>query len=139
MQKGFTLLEVMVVLFILVTVAALAVGAYQGQLAQAKRQSAVVYIKGLASAIELFELNIGRPPTSDEGLNALIAAPGDLSNPAKWSGPYIKETVQTNDPWGNSYQYVCPSARGKGNYDVWSWGPDGINETDDDIGQWTND
>jgi general secretion pathway protein G len=129
----------MVVMFILVTLAALAVGAYQGQLAQARRQSAVLYIKALVSAIDLYELNIGRPPTQEQGLNALFAAPADLPNPAKWSGPYLSETAQTNDPWGNPYQYCSPSTRSKGNYDVWSFGPDGVNGTDDDIGQWTND
>jgi general secretion pathway protein G len=139
MQKGFTLLEVMVVLFILVTLAGLAVTAYQGQLAQAKHQSAVVYIKGLVSAVELYELNIGRPPTSEQGLNALLEAPSDLGNPAKWSGPYIKDTVQTSDPWGSPYRYASPSTHSKGNYDVWSCGPDGVDGTEDDIGQWTNE
>ncbi|GHT45879.1 type II secretion system protein GspG [Planctomycetales bacterium] len=140
MQKGFTLLEVMVVLFILVILAGLAVGLFRGQQQKAQRDSTVVYVKMLANAIDLYEQNVSRAPTTEQGLNALVAAPADLANPAKWAGPYLKDTAQTTDPWGNPYQYVAPSQRKPGNaYDVWSYGPDGIDGTDDDIGQWTND
>ncbi|GHT21295.1 type II secretion system protein GspG [Planctomycetales bacterium] len=140
MQKGFTLLEVMVVLFILMIMAGLAVTGVLQQQRKAQRDSTVVYVKALSGALDLYEQNIGRPPTTEQGLNALLQLPGDLPNQNKWAGPYLKQTAQTTDPWGNTYQYVSPSNRSPGaSYDVWSFGPDGVDGTDDDIGQWTND
>jgi general secretion pathway protein G len=138
-RQGFTLLEVMVVLFILVTLAGLAIVALRGQQEKAQRQGELVYVKMLSGALERYSVDIGHPPTQDQGLNALLEPPADVST-GKWGGPYLKESaVKTIDSWGNQYQYICPGTRTKDGYDVWSFGPDGINGTDDDIGQWTKE
>ena len=134
-QRGFTLLEVMVVLIIIVTIAGLAVGAFWGRLIIAQKRAAYTYIETLAAAVEAYKLDVGRVPTTEQGLAALVALPGDLPNPAKWGGPYLKDTATSQDPWGNDYQYSSP---GKDNreFSIWSYGPDGVEGTEDDIGSW---
>jgi len=65
----------------------------------------------------------------------LIYRPSDLTNPAAWEGPYLQERAGIIDPWGNEYQYMSPGRDGR-RFDIWSFGPDGIPDTDDDIGSW---
>ena len=134
-RSGFTLVEVMIVLFILVTMAGLAVYALQGQRQKANRQNAYIYIKTLENAIDLYEANVGYPPTTAQGLQALIACPPDLPNQAAWAGPYIKDSATSKDPWGMDYDYASPGNNGRA-FDIWSYGPDMINGTEDDIGNW---
>jgi general secretion pathway protein G len=135
--QGFTLMEVLVVLFILLALASTAVVTYQGRLAKANVDQTILYVKTLTDAIESYRLAVGRFPTTEQGLNALLNPPSDLPNPAKWSGPYLKDTAPTEDPWGNPYQYVCPGTRTRDGFDIWSLGPDGTDNTEDDIGNWT--
>jgi general secretion pathway protein G len=136
-SHGFTLIEVLVVLFILASLASVSVVAYQGRMAKVRVDQTTIYIKTLTSAIESYELAVGRFPTTEQGLNALLTPPSDLPNPAKWSGPYLKDNAPTEDPWGSPYQYVCPGTRTRDGFDVWSRGPDGNDGTEDDIGNWT--
>jgi general secretion pathway protein G len=138
-RRGFTLIEVMIVLLILLSMAGLAVFQFSGVLANAQRKSTLTYVKGLSSSLEQYKLALGQYPTTEQGLNALMEAPQDLANPAKWSGPYLKDSAATEDPWGSPYQYVCPGSRSRDGYDVWSLGPDGMDGTDDDIGNWTKE
>ena len=135
-RGGFTLLEVMVVLFILVTLASMAVVAVRGTQARAQRQTAFTYVNMLKGAVDRYTLDLARPPTTEQGLSALISAPSDLANPGAWSGPYIEARATSRDPWGNEYRYVSPGPRSGGEFDIWSFGPDGIDGTDDDIGSW---
>ncbi|MDR0705205.1 MAG: type II secretion system major pseudopilin GspG [Planctomycetaceae bacterium] len=135
--QGFTLIEVLIVLFIILALASTAVVAYQGRLARVKVDQTLLYIKTLSGAIESYQIDVGRFPTTEQGLSALLNPPSDLSNPAKWSGPYLKDNAPTEDTWGAPYQYVCPGTRTRDGFDVWSLGPDGNNNTDDDIGNWT--
>jgi len=125
----------MVVLFILITMAALAVTAVRGTQKQAQRRTAFTYVKTLERAVDLYALDIGQPPTSQQGLGALISPPDDLPNPDAWGGPYIKDTATSKDPWGNNYQYASPGREGR-EFEIWSFGPDRIDGTLDDIGTW---
>ena len=129
-RVGFTLLEVMIVLFILVTLAAMAIVAVRGTQATAQRQAAFAFVKTLENAVERYTVDMARPP---ESLGALVNAPEPKGS---WSGPYIRDNATKNDPWGNEYQYAAPGTRTNREYEIWSFGPDGINGTDDDIGSW---
>ncbi|GHT25441.1 type II secretion system protein GspG [Planctomycetales bacterium] len=136
-RSGFTLVEVMVVLFILLSIAAIAVVNVLGARERANVESTKGYVKALASALELYSVHVGRFPTAEQGLNALMDAPGDLPDPSKWSGPYLKDSAQTVDPWGSPFQYTSPGQRSRDGFDVWSFGPDGTDGTEDDIGNWS--
>jgi general secretion pathway protein G len=136
-SQGFTLIEVLIVFFILLALASAAVVAYQGTREKAKIDQTHLYIKALSEAIELYQVHVGRFPTTEQGLNALLNPPSDLTNPAKWSGPYLKDSAATEDPWGGPYQYASPGTRTRDGFDVWSLGPDGTDGTEDDIGNWT--
>ncbi|MCL2742765.1 MAG: type II secretion system major pseudopilin GspG [Planctomycetaceae bacterium] len=136
-RGGFTLVEVMIVLFILLSIAAVGVVAVLNARERANIDSTQAYIRALASALDLYSAHVGRFPTPEQGLNALMEAPGDLPDPSKWSGPYLKDSARTEDPWGNPYQYTAPGQRSRDGYDVWSFGPNGIDGDDDDIGNWS--
>ena len=134
-RSGFTLVEIMIVLIIIAMIAGFGVVALQGRMAKGRVLTAYSYVKMLKRQIDNYELDVGRPPTTEQGLAALVTCPSDLANPGAWAGPYLEPTASDLDPWGNRYQYVCP---GKDNaaFSVWSYGPDGIDGTDDDIGSW---
>ena len=135
-SQGFTLIEVMVVLFILLALASASVLAVQSYRASARQKTAELFIRAMETPLETFNTDIGRYPTTEEGLGALLSPPPTLTNPAKWSGPYVKENVSGFDPWDNPYQYEYPGRRSSTSYDLWSSGPDGISDTDDDICSW---
>ena len=134
---GFTLVEVMIVLFILVMIMGLAIGIVRGQQAKAQRQAAFTYVKMLENAVDQYTTSIGRPPSNEQGLQALVQCPQDVPE-GSWAGPYIKSTARSTDPWGNEYQYACPGRNGA-EFEIWSYGPDMINGTADDIGTWMNE
>ena len=130
---GFTLIEVMIVLFILVMLASMAIVTYQGQQKMAQKRAAFTCVKMLAGAVERYTMDIGRPPGD---LSSLLTCPSGVPE-GKWGGPYIKAEAKSTDPWGNEYQYAYPGK--KGEFDIWSYGPDMMDGTDDDIGSWMND
>ena len=135
-RGGFTLIEVMMVLFIIVMIASVGVVAVTGQRDKARQRTAFAYVKTLETAINRYDGDMGRPPTTEQGLLALTQCPADVHNPDDWAGPYIQNNATSRDPWGNEYQYASPG-RGDGrSFDTWSFGPDGIDGTDDDIGSW---
>lgn len=131
-QRGFTLIELLLVLVILVVLAALAVPKFAGRTEQARITAATSDIAVFESALSAYEIDVGRYPTTDEGLDALINQPANAKN---WKGPYLQRAVQ-NDPWGNKYIYVSPGTHSKSGYDLYSTGPDG-QEGNDDIDNWT--
>lgn len=136
-RHGFTLVEVMVVLFILLAIASIAVVSVQGSRERANVDKTKVYVRALGSALELYQVHVGRFPTTEQGLDALLNPPSDLPDPSKWSGPYLKDNAETHDAWGSPYQYVSPGSRSRDGYDVWSLGPDMTDGTEDDIGNWS--
>jgi len=118
-QAGFTLIELMVVLFILGLLAALVGPRLMGRVGVAKQKTAQTQIQLLATSLDLFHLDVGRYPTEEEGLKALVEAPEGL---AGWAGPYLDKGVP-KDPWGRDYVYKCPGEHGP--YDLTSLGADG--------------
>jgi general secretion pathway protein G len=135
-QSGFTLIEVLLVLVILVILASFAVVQFTGVQRRAHLNAAKAQVSLCETALDQFQLSIGSYPSTTQGLQALRIAPQDLLNPSKWDGPYLKKDLP-KDPWGNPYQYVCPGIHNPDSFDVWSLGPDGANGTPDDIGNWT--
>jgi general secretion pathway protein G len=132
---GFTLIEVMLVLFILLIMAGAGVLAWQGVRERANRPSAELFIRSMKTPLDQFNLTVGRYPTTEEGLGALLTCPATLTDPSKWDGPYLEGTITGIDPWGNPYQYQYPG-RSPGRYDLWSVGPDLVGDTEDDICSW---
>jgi general secretion pathway protein G len=123
--RGFTLVELLVVMVILGLLAALVVPAYLGRERKARSQAAKTQIELLGTALDTFRLDIGRYPSSQEGLNALRGAPGIPG----WDGPYLKKDVPL-DPWGRAYVYNAPGEHGE--YDLYSYGADGAPGGDGD-------
>lgn len=119
-STGFTLIELLVVLAILTLLAGLVGPRVLGQLGGAKTKTAGVQIADLEKSLELFKLDVGRFPSTEEGLQALSQKPNSV---AGWNGPYIKGSVP-NDPWGRAYKYVYPA--GNGGVEVMTLGADGI-------------
>jgi general secretion pathway protein G len=131
-EAGFTLIELLVVLVILGLLAAVAAPHATKYLGGAKNTAARVQIEGLAANLDLYRLDVGRLPTQQEGLAALVERPASAAN---WNGPYVKRRSMLVDPWGNDYVYRFPGQ--KGEYDLYSLGEDGSagNETAQ-IGNW---
>jgi general secretion pathway protein G len=130
-RRAFTLIELLLVLVILAVLAAVVVPKFTGRSEQAKQAAAKTDISMLDGALELFENDNGRYPTSDEGLRALTQQPGSATN---WHGPYIKKGVP-NDPWGQPYQYRFPGQHNANGFDLYSFGQDG-REGNDDVTNW---
>jgi general secretion pathway protein G len=130
-RGAFTLIELLLVLVILAVLAAVVVPKFTGRSEQAKLAAAKTDISMLDSALDLFEQDTGRYPSSDEGLGALVNG-GSIPN---WHGPYIKRGVP-NDPWGNQYVYRYPGQHNTNGPDLFSMGPDG-REGNDDVTNWT--
>jgi general secretion pathway protein G len=119
-QRGFTLLELMVVLLILALIATIAAPQVTKHLRKAKTQTASIQIEALGAAVDSFNLDVGRFPTNEESLKALVSKPSAAAN---WDGPYIKKEASLTDPWGRPYQYASPGK--SGDYDIYSLGSDG--------------
>lgn len=135
-RRGFTLIEVLLVLTILVIIASLAVVAYGPLQRSAYMKAAETQIKAFKTPLQAYRIEIGDFPSTAQGLEALRAPPSNLASPTKWNGPYLDSEVPL-DPWGNPYRYEYPGKYQTDWPDVWSYGPDGVDSTDDDIGNWT--
>lgn len=121
-RRGFTLLEIIVVLAIIATLTALVGPAVTGNVSDARSTAAESQIASFALALDLYRLHVGTYPTTDEGLEALRVAP--RSAPAGWRGPYLRRAVPA-DPWGRPYFYRNPSEHDPDSYAVYSLGADG--------------
>ena len=121
-EHGFTLLELLVVLAILGLLIGLVAPAALRQLGSAKEKIAHQSIERLASVLDIYKLDVGTYPTTEQGLEALIARPAGV---AHWSGPYLKGEKAPEDPWGHPFLYRMPSQRPGHDYDLYSLGPTG--------------
>ena len=119
-SKGFTLLELLVVVTIIGLLAAYVGPKYFGQLGKSEQALAKAQIESFHRALASYRLDVGAFPTTDEGLAALVSKP--TSAAAKWNGPYLSKSVPS-DPWGRPYVYRSPGS--KTEYDLMSYGKDG--------------
>jgi len=118
-NKGFTLIEILVVIIIIGMLAALVGPALFKRLGSSKQKIAKTQIELLGVALDAFRLDVGRYPTTEEGLKALIENPGIEG----WDGPYLRKRKVPLDPWKRAYIYRCPGEHGE--YDLYSLGSDG--------------
>jgi general secretion pathway protein G len=119
-ERGMTLIEILVVLVLIGIVLGIVGGNFIGKGEKAKADAAKIEIGQISQTLDLYKLEVGRYPSSQEGLQALISAPAGVAN---WNGPYWKKSTLPKDPWGNEYKYVAPGS--KGPYDIVSLGADG--------------
>ncbi|GIU19408.1 type II secretion system protein GspG [Shewanella colwelliana] len=132
-QKGFTLLEVMVVIVILGILASMVVPNLMGNKDKADQQKAVSDIVALENALDMYRLDNSIYPTTEQGLEALVQKPTISPEPRNYrEDGYVKRLPQ--DPWRNDYLLLSPGEQGK--IDIFSAGPDGQPGTEDDIGSW---
>jgi general secretion pathway protein G len=116
---GFTLLELLVVMVIIGLLAGYVGPRYFAQIGKSEVKTARAQIDAFEKALDQYRLDVGRYPTTEQGLNALVAKP---DNEPKWQGPYLRKAVP-NDPWGNKYLYKSPGEHGE--FDLMSYGTDG--------------
>lgn len=135
-QRGFTLIEIMVVIVIIGLLATLVLPRVIGRQEQAFVAKSKSDIQALSSALKFYKLDNFHYPSTDQGLNALVTKPAGDPVPKHWKkGGYIERLP--NDPWSNPYQYLSPGE--KMEFDLWSFGADGVEggeEADADIGNW---
>ena len=129
-EKGFSLIELIVVLVILGLLAAIVAPNVYNKLAKGKDQIAKIQIKEIEGALQLFSFDMGRYPESSEGLDSLVRNPANVDS---WKGPYLAKALLA-DPWGRPYAYRCPGTHG--DFDLFSFGADGTEGNEDDICSW---
>jgi general secretion pathway protein G len=132
-QAGFTLIELLVVMVIIGLLASLVAPRFIRQEEKAKAKAARAQIEMFGTALDTFRLDVGRYPTTQEGLEALRQRPSGVE---RWDGPYLKKEIP-RDPWGNPYVYRSPGEREP--YELSSYGADGVaggNEDSADIKSW---
>ena len=132
-RRGFTLIEIMLVVIIIGALSAMVIPRLAGRSEQAKRTAAQADIEShLATALKLYELDNGYFPTTAQGLDALRAKPTTSPIPSNWNGPYIEK--EATDPWGHLYAYISPGDH-RTDYDLYSKGKE-ERKDDDDITNW---
>lgn len=138
-RRGFTLIEVLIVLAIVLALSAIVGLALFQRQDDAELQLAEQELNTLKSAMKLFRIDFGRFPTEEEGVTVLwdVEVLDPDADEATWKGPYLEEPIAT-DRWGNEWGYRSESEYGR-DYDLWSNGPDGEEDTEDDITSWSGD
>lgn len=134
LAKGFTLIELLLVVAILAILASVVVPRIAGRSEQARKAAAATDIANMGVALDAFEVDCGRYPTTEEGLRALVEQPSGVKN---WNSQGYLKNVK-NDQWGNPYQYRFPGTHNTKSYDLYSFGPDQQDGTEDDIDNWSD-
>jgi general secretion pathway protein G len=133
-ESGFTLLELLVVLGIIAMLAGIVGPQVMKHMGESKTKAAKVQIEDLAATLDMYKLDLGSYPTSEEGLRALIESPEGAK---RWNGPYLSKSKIPLDPWQNEYHYVSPGEHGR--FDLFTFGADnkeGGEGEDQDIVSW---
>lgn len=133
-QGGFTLMELLVVLAILGLLMSLVGPRVLNQLGGAKTKTAGIQIRDLEQSLEMFKLDVGRFPSTEQGLEALVRKPAGVVG---WNGPYLKGNEVPLDPWNREYHYKYPGE--KGELDIYTYGQNGVpggDGEDADVGNW---
>lgn len=134
-RRGFTLLEILVVLAIIGLLAGLAITNVDKIFGGAQQSTAKLFVtQTLKTSLATYRIHMGNYPTTAEGLQALVTPPATKAD--RWNGPYIEGGKIPKDPWDEPYQYAFPGTHNKDSYDLWSKGPDKQSGTADDIGNW---
>lgn len=138
-RRGFTLLEILLVVGLLALLAAFAIPNLvgQGERAKVKMVEACIGPNGtLSQAIKLYKFDVGHYP---ENLKDLVEKPSGSEEAKKWSGKYLEDIRGLKDPWDHDYMYNGKGQKNEGGFDLWSVGPDGNDGTEDDIVSWKTD
>jgi general secretion pathway protein G len=133
-DAGFTLLELLVVLAIMGMLAAIIGPQVVRYLGSSRSQTAKVQIQNISAALELYRLDVGRYPSAEEGLAALVKPPASQT---AWNGPYMQQATALVDPWGKAYQYRMPGKETEA--DIYTYGSDGAQggtKEAKDVGNW---
>lgn len=138
-ERGFSLIELLVVITIMGLLASVVVVQVTGVLSESKADVAKVQIAAFEQALEVYYVDNSRYPTTDQGLEALVAPPTSEPVPPKWrQGGYLKKGNLPKDPWGNPYKYLSPGTHNR-DFDLWSTGADGADGgegEDADVTNW---
>ena len=135
LNKGFTLIELMIVVIIIAALAAMVVPRLGSRSEQAKVAVAEADIgSNIGLALKLYKLDNGRYPTTSQGLKGLLSKSTSSPVPSNWNGPYLERDPL--DPWKNTYQYKSPGSHNADSYDLYSLGTDGVEGTEDDVNNW---
>jgi general secretion pathway protein G len=134
-RRGFTLMEMLIVLSIIALLMGLVIYNLTGVAGDAEKQKARADILTLREALSAYQMECGTLPTTEQGLKALWSKPTTEPLPQNWSRQMEEETL---DPWGHSYQYLNPGKHNPDGYDLYSMGPSGQPDSPDTIGNWAN-
>jgi general secretion pathway protein G len=132
--RGFTLLELLVVLMVMGLVMTVAVPQVMNVFSGAKHDAAALHVESLTTALQYYQMDTGSYPTAEQGLHALLAPPPGVQ---RWRGPYVRRKLSLVDPWGRPYRYAWPGRHGA--VDVFSYGADGAEGGQGegaDVGNW---
>ena len=132
-NAGFTLIEILLVIVIIVSLMTVLLSTVRTSMNEAKINTAIIYANRIAQELGRYEMTNGNPPTTAQGLRALVEKPTTEPIPRRWI--QIEEKIEL-DPWGQEYHYEFPGKHNKTSFDVYSSGPDRQLGTDDDIGNW---
>jgi len=136
-ESGFTLVELVVVMIIIAALAAVIVPRVFTRVEQGRRAKAISDIKSLETALDMYAADNGQPPTTEQGLDALLEPPTSSPEANNWNGPYLKKALP-QDPWGGEYVYVSPGEHNE-DYDIITYardGQEGGEGADADINNW---
>lgn len=138
-ERGFTLIEILLVVMIIGILAAMVIPNISGRGNDARLSAARADIDAhIATALDMYEMDNGEYPTTEQGLGALVTKPTSTPVPQNWNGAYLKKKQIPLDPWGREYKYQSPGVRNEDEFDLYSLGADGV-ESDDDIGNWVKE